>query len=246
MINELGLTLGRQALDLSHFRDATTVELFDLEWEKHAEVFGSLDARGPTAYLTSCLPYEEGTAFLEMGCGIGVTAVVAALRGCDPVTALDINPAAVRNTMANVRRQGVGDRVRAMRSDLFQALSPDDRFDLIYWNSPCIEAPPGALETFDEYTLFDPGYSMHRTFLHTAREHLTKNGRVFLGFSAAAGNLDLIHEIADEAGLTGSIYAQQTTNVFHEEMGTSPAFAAHADSNGMLQLDLTLLEFVQD
>jgi len=131
-------------------------------------------------------------------------------------------------------------------SDLFSALGSNERFDLIYWNSPYIEAPAGALNTFGEYALFDPGYSMHRTFMHTAKEHLTKKGRGFLGFCVAAGNLDLIHAIAAEADLTYRIYAQQTTDVFPEEMGTSPAFAAHADSKGMLHLDMTLLEFVQN
>jgi len=246
MLNDLGTTLGRKALSNASYHEAKTFELFDLEWEKYPEIFGSLDVRGSTAYLTSCLPYEEGTAFLEMGCGAGVTAVVAALRGCDPVTALDINPAAVRNTRANARRHGMGGRVRAMRSDLFQVLEPNDRFDLIYWNAPYIEAPAGALGTFDEYVLFDPGYSMHRTFLHTAHQHLTEQGRVFMGFSAAAGNMDLIHEIADEADLTCSIYEQETADVSHQALGTAPAYAAHADSKGMVQLDMTLLAFVQN
>jgi release factor glutamine methyltransferase len=246
MINELGLALGRQVLEMTHLRDTKTLELFHLEWEKHGEVFGSADPRGPAAYFTSCLPYREGTGFLEMGCGIGVTAVMAALRGCNPVTALDINPAAVRNTKANARRHGVGDQVRAMRSDLFEALDPNERFDLIYWNSPFFEAPADALKTFDEYALFDPEYSMHRTFLHTALDHLTEQGRIFLGFSTAVGNLPLLQEIADEAGLLTTIYRQQVSAVFHEWIGTAPEFAAHADSRGMLQLDMTLLEFLKN
>lgn len=248
MINELGQMLARQSLGMfkHRFRDARTFELFDLEWEKHGEVFGNPDPAGAMAYFTSCLPYGEGTSFLEMGRGAGVTAVMAALRGCNPVTALDINPAAARNTTANARRHGVGGRVRAMRSDLFSALDPDERFEVIYWHSPFIETPTDELEKFEECVLFDPKYSMHRTFLHAAVNHLTAHGRIFLGYSIAAGNLRLLQKIAGEAGLLVTIYRQQASFVPHEAMGHSPGLAAHADNEGMLRLDMTLLELVKE
>jgi release factor glutamine methyltransferase len=245
LINELGLALVRQALEMPGHHDARTFELLDLMWEKHSAVFGNADHMWPTAYFTSCLPIREGASFLEMGCGVGVTAVVAALSGCDPVTALDINPAAVRNTVANARRHGVGDRIRAVCSNLFEALDPDEKFDIIYWNSPFVETPADtALKSFDDYALFDPGYSTHWAFLRAAPEHLTEQGRIFLGFSTAAGNLDHIQEIATEVGMKAVIFQQEAAEVRHEEVGTAPEFAAHADSMGMIRLDITLLELV--
>lgn len=242
-MNELGYAIGRQTLEVLEHREPATVELLDLEWEKHAGVFGGGDYLEPTAYFTSLLPLGEAASLLEMGCGAGVTAVVAALRGCPAVTAVDINPAAVRNTAANARRHGVAGRVRALCGDLFEPIGADERFDVIYWNSPFIEAPPGRNESFEEYALFDPGYAMHRRFMREAPRHLTEEGRVFLGFSAAAGNLDLLYELGREAGLTGGVNRQETYDVPHEQVGEAPEFAAHADEKGMLRLDITLLEF---
>ncbi|WP_433136309.1 methyltransferase [Actinomadura nitritigenes] len=242
-MNELGYAIGRQTLEVLGHREPATFELLGLEWEKHGEVFGGRDFLEPTAYFTSLLPFEGAGRLLEMGCGAGVTAVVAALRGCPEVTAVDINPAAVRNTEANARRHGVAGRVRALAGDLFEPIGRDERFDVIYWNSPFIEAPPGRNASYEEYALFDPGYAMHRRFLCEAPGHLTEKGRLFLGFSAAAGNLDLLYELAGEAGLTGGVHRQETYDVPCEQVGTGPEFAALADENGMLRLDITLLEF---
>ncbi|MFZ5940657.1 MAG: 50S ribosomal protein L11 methyltransferase [Bacteroidota bacterium] len=42
-----------------------------------------------------------GKSVLDMGCGTGVLAILAALRGADPVCAIDIDPWAYENTMEN-------------------------------------------------------------------------------------------------------------------------------------------------
>ena len=48
----------------------------------------------------------EGS-FVDVGCGSGVLAIVAAALGFDPVTALDYDPAAVAATQENALRNGV-------------------------------------------------------------------------------------------------------------------------------------------
>src|SRR5258708_5898149 len=93
-----------------------------------------------TELFTTWIPYPVGGTLLEMGSGTGVTAVNAALAGCRRVTALDISSAAVENTRRNVERHGVADRVEVRHSDLFDALSGDERFHLIYWNSNFVGA----------------------------------------------------------------------------------------------------------
>lgn len=247
MVNELGLIFARQGLEMPGYHDDKNFELLDREWEKHGAVFCNPKHMRPVVFFTSSLPFRAGASFLEMGCGVGVTAVMAALGGCDPVTALDINPAAVHNAEANARRHGVSDRVRALHSDLFDAVGPEEKFDIIYWNSPYVEAPTGTvIKTFDEYACIDPGYAMHRTFLHAAPRHLTEQGRLFLGFSAASGNLEQVQKFAGEVGMKAVIFQQQVDEVPHEAMGTAPELAAHADEKGMLRLDLTLYEIVKD
>lgn len=175
--------------------------LLDREWVLYDGVFSP--ALTPvTELFTSWLAYPVGGSFLEMGCGAGVTAVVAALSGCRAVTAVDISQSAVDNTRANADAHGVSDRVRVRRGDLFEPLDPGDRFDMIFWNSNFTEAPPDFVNSTDLHqAFFDPAYRAHRAFLLSAPEYLHPTGRLLLGF-ADIGNTALLRALAAEAGLT--------------------------------------------
>lgn len=174
--------------------------LLGLRWDLLPEVFAPFHSPSTESYST-WLAYPVGGSLLEMGCGAGVTAVFGALRGCRAVTAVDINPAAVENVRCNVARHGVADRVRVMRSDMFDALDPDDRFDVIFWNSNAIEAPADFAYTRDiEWSVLDRGYVAHRTYLREGPKRLIEGGRLFLGFNSR-GNFELLERLAKEAGL---------------------------------------------
>ncbi|WHM38272.1 50S ribosomal protein L11 methyltransferase [Streptomyces sp. BPTC-684] len=139
-------------------------------------------------------------SLLEVGCGTGVIAVCAALAGADPVTALDINEQAVRNTEMNAHRHGVADRLTAVHSDLFDALGTDERYDTVYWHSNFVLAPPTYRhETVHEQAYVDPGYRAHRRYLAGAPAFAAAGGRVLLHFSDR-GDIDALHEIAAECG----------------------------------------------
>jgi release factor glutamine methyltransferase len=170
------------------------------EWELLDGVFAP-SFTPVTELFTSWLPYPEGGSFLEVGCGAGVTAVVAARSGCAAVTALDIGASAVENTRRNAARHGVADRVRVLRSDLFDALGPDDRFDLIFWNSNFVEMGADFVNSTDlHHAFFDPGYETHHRYLRDAPAHLTEHGRLLLGF-ADLGNVPRLAELCAAEGL---------------------------------------------
>jgi release factor glutamine methyltransferase len=154
-----------------------------------------------TALFSVWLPYPPGGTFLEIGSGTGVTAVVAAQSGCREVTALDISATAVQNTQLNVARHGVEDRVRVLHSDLFSALGPGEKFDLIYWNSNFAEAPEDFVNETDlHHAFFDPSYRTHREFVERAPAYLARGGRLMLGFSNI-GNTALLTRLCENAGL---------------------------------------------
>ncbi|MEZ5408545.1 MAG: 50S ribosomal protein L11 methyltransferase [Acidimicrobiales bacterium] len=67
-----------------------------------------------------------GRRVLDVGCGTGVLAIAAALRGAAPVDALDIAPAALAATRANAVRNGVADRVELVDADLARCPGPYD------------------------------------------------------------------------------------------------------------------------
>jgi release factor glutamine methyltransferase len=176
------------------------VALLDREWDVLPGSFSP--AYTPiTELLSTWVPYPVGGSFLEVGSGAGVTAVMAALAGCRRVTALDISETAVRNTRLNAERHGVADRVRVLRSDLFDGLGPDERFDTIYWNSNFVEAPADFVpETELHHALFDPSYRTHARYVAEGPGRLTPGGRLLLGFTDL-GSRDVLDDLCAAAGL---------------------------------------------
>ena len=174
--------------------------MLGLEWELLAGVFAPVYTATTERY-TRWIPYPNDGTFLEVGCGAGVTAVVAALRGCRTVTALDISAAAVENTRRNVAAHGVEDRVRVLRSDMFEALDPDARFDVIFWNSNYARVPASFVyETELQHAFFDAGYRSHAAYLRDGPSRLTAGGRLLLGFSSI-GDRALLERLATRSGL---------------------------------------------
>jgi S-methylmethionine-dependent homocysteine/selenocysteine methylase/SAM-dependent methyltransferase len=67
---------------------------------------------------------------LDIGCGSGLQTVQLARNGAAHVHAIDIEQAAVSNTLTNAFRNGVSDRISAAPVDLFPWV-PDERYDVI-------------------------------------------------------------------------------------------------------------------
>jgi len=78
--------------------------------------------------------YREGIGAhqrcLDVGCGSGLLTVQLARNGAAHVHAIDIEAAAVKNTLTNAFRNGVADRVSAATQDLYPWV-PEERYDLI-------------------------------------------------------------------------------------------------------------------
>jgi cyclopropane fatty-acyl-phospholipid synthase-like methyltransferase len=67
---------------------------------------------------------------VDIGCGSGLLAVQLARNGAAHVHAIDVDEAAVRNTLTNAFRSGVADRVSAAAQDLYPWV-PEERYDVI-------------------------------------------------------------------------------------------------------------------
>ena len=79
---------------------------------------------------------------LDVGTGTGVAAIQAALAGAF-VTAVDINPEAVRCTRINALLNYVDDRIDVRQGDLFVPVS-GERFDLVVCNPPFFRGAPSS------------------------------------------------------------------------------------------------------
>lgn len=157
---------------------------------------------GSTPIFSRFIPYRQNDTFLEIGCGIGATAIFAAKNGAKRVVAVDINRAAVENTRRNALRHGVSDILDARFSDVFSAIPASEAFDTIYWNMPFIYVPESYnFRSVLERALFDPGYEITRKFLTESRRFLRQNGRVMVGFGDF-GQTDKLIDLATAAGYT--------------------------------------------
>ena len=72
-----------------------------------------------------------GLKTLDMGCGTGILAILAALKGAKPVDAIDIDPWCYENTIENVSRNRV-DFIKAYEGD--SSLLKGKQYDLIIAN----------------------------------------------------------------------------------------------------------------
>ncbi|HZL65546.1 MAG TPA: peptide chain release factor N(5)-glutamine methyltransferase [Thermoleophilia bacterium] len=132
--------------------------------------------------------YGEPLA-LDLGTGSGCIAL--ALAAEDPfvrVTAVDVSAAAVELARHNAARLGLGGRLRILHSDLFAALPPEERFDLIVSNPPYIPAA--------EYEALEPNVRDYepRLALHGGADGLDVYRRLVpeaLGRLRAGGTLAL-------------------------------------------------------
>ena len=143
--------------------------------------------RSPIAELiehgfAAWFPDEPPARVLDLCTGSGCIGIAAALHlpTCE-VDLGDISEEALAVARQNITRHDVGERVRAVHSDLFAA--PPGRYDLIVSNPPYVDARD--LATMPAEFRHEPalalgagadGLEIVRRILREAREHLTERG----------------------------------------------------------------------
>ena len=124
---------------------------------------------------------------LEIGTGIGIVALFAALRGAE-VVATDINPSAIKNTKENFKRYNL--KIPVILSDMYKNLNSKEKFDFIFWNHP-FNKGKNPKETLLLQGGFDYNYNGLKRYIEEAHKYLKKNGRLLLG----TGNFADLKEI---------------------------------------------------
>jgi len=116
----------------------------------------------------------EELKYLDMGCGSCILAeATSKFFPKNNILCVDINPEAVKLAKSKC--------FKAIKSNLFAKISKKKRFDLITFNAPYL--PENKLED-DESKLIttggEKGDEISLKFIKQAKEHLNKDGKIFL------------------------------------------------------------------
>ena len=94
-----------------------------------------------TMQLALLMPEQCRGNVLDLGCGPGTLALVAAQRGANRATGVDINPRAIRMARVNTRLNGVS--AQFVAGDLYAPVQ-GQRFDLVVSQPPYVVEPDAA------------------------------------------------------------------------------------------------------
>jgi len=143
---------------------------------------------------------DELDRILDLCTGSGCIAIALAMAFPEAtVDAVDISEDALAVADINIKKHELQDQVRAIQSDCWQAIEPQQQYDLIVSNPPYVGAeemaglpaeyrhePASALEAADN------GLALVREILLNAADYLSDNGLLFV----EVGNSDLAVDAA--------------------------------------------------
>lgn len=200
---EAGVEQSRTFLQQNQASDWTTVTINNKDFVVHPTVFNPGFFPSTKWFADFVQDYVKGQSdFCEVGCGSGAISCLVGLSNPNlKIVATDINPFAKETTKLNAERLGLSGRVSVTEGDVFDGIDNTLKFDTIFWSLPFGFLDPGTKIDFRDMQLFDPGYRATRKFLIEAKKYLKKDGSILLGFSEDLGHIDLLQDIAKEAGI---------------------------------------------
>jgi len=182
-------------------------------YEPHDDTFLILD--NLNWYLSKDL------SVLDMGTGIGIIAIVAALKSKE-VLGVDINEKAVNLAKKNAKLNQISN-VRFRISNLFSNISNLEQFDLIIFNPPYLPVEDSSI-LGTAWSGGENGIKVVIKFLRDAKRHLRNGGKILLLLSSLS-DLHSFHEFLTRHGYFHKIIARKKLffeELFLYELTTSP------------------------
>jgi methylase of polypeptide subunit release factors len=144
----------------------------------------------------------HGKTILDLGCGAGPISIAAALAGADLVYAGDIMHLACEATQANVRKNGVEERVFVKQGHLFEPFGPM-KFDLVVCDVSGIADAVARISPW--YPAAIPtggpdGTALTIGVLKGSKEHLKSNGSLLFPVISLSNAKKIIAVAKEEYG----------------------------------------------
>ena len=170
----------------------------DMEFEIPESVYEPAE---DSLLLLDALRSVSSRKVLEIGCGSGFLSLC--LAKSNSVTAVDINPDAVRAAKGNAKRNSL--RMECFQSDLFSSVT--GKFDVIVFNPPYLPQEP-CEEGDASYSGGESGRDVIGKFVKSCPAHLEEEGEVFVVVSSLTG-IDEVVELFSQSGLGAEVVARQ-------------------------------------
>ena len=123
----------------------------------------------------------EGKAIFDIGCGPGNLGILGSLQGAKKVVSVDINPFAVANAQENVRILNLKN-VEVREGSVFAAIG-DEKADIIFFHPPFHREKIDDNHTRLMNSVSTDGFDVLNKFFEGLDDHLSSDGKVYLGFS---------------------------------------------------------------
>lgn len=171
-----------------------------------SEVYAPSD---DTELLSESMSLKSGERVLDVGTGCGVLAVLAANRGSN-VVAVDVNPVAVNCAKKNAEINCVDSRVDVREGSLFEAVGPDERFDLILFNPPYLPSEDRLTNCWLDKAWSGGfrGREVIDRFLSELPRHMNPGGRLLMLQSTLSGVEETLTKLR-KLGLGARIIAER-------------------------------------
>jgi release factor glutamine methyltransferase len=134
---------------------------------------------------------RKSDKILDMGTGSGINAILAASKS-SKITAVDVNPYAVKCARNNARLNRVSSRIQCFQSDLFQQIQ--GRFDLIIFDPPFRWFRPRDIR---ERATADENFETMTAFFKKAKNYLSENGRILTCYGTT-GDMNYFQHVLKE------------------------------------------------
>ncbi len=177
--------------------------------------------RTSTEQLFQLARFEPHHQVLDVGCGVGTTAIAVAVRFKSEVTAVDISPLMLERARANVERARLGSRVTVEAGDICALRFPGGSFDRVIAEAVTMFVDR-ATAASELVRVCRPGGMVLATEFLWRRQPTEEAREVFLGQLCPGmqfDNLDDWVRIYSSAGLTDI-----TVRSGHFEMMTPKGF----------------------